>query len=103
MTDYALNKEEKKKSEAESPDCLGQVRNVWEIWKLWENLRTLRAFSALVKKQKSHRFSIKHKSSLESKNRVKYHKHTTKCLKLTLSHTHTNLELLQTKFPNPNT
>jgi hypothetical protein len=48
----------KNKSEAESPDCPGRIRNVREIRILQENLRTLRAFSTPVKKQNKHRFSI---------------------------------------------
>jgi hypothetical protein len=48
----------RKKSEAESPDCPGRIRNVREIRILRENLRTLQAFSTPMKKQISHRFSI---------------------------------------------
>jgi hypothetical protein len=40
-------------------------------------------FQHISEKTDFHSFSIYHKVSLESKNRVDHHKHTTKCLKLT--------------------
>jgi hypothetical protein len=83
MKDYALNKDEKRNLVLESPDCPGQIRNVRETPNLLENSRTLRAFRTPVKNSIHQRFSISHKSSLESKNRIKHHKHTIKCLKLT--------------------
>jgi hypothetical protein len=58
MTDYALNKDEKRNLMRESPDCPGQVRNVWEIRILGEYFRTLRAFRTPVKNNIHQRFSI---------------------------------------------